>query len=176
MSLIEGQGSWTNEGHAAVSDFLSKADIKSAAQALALLDVSPKIPLADTPIVHNDAFWDLKLMFAKDAKERRGIRRKRRRHTRYAKIGARIGAKTPRSSVYFCGACGACGNWQDARPTELCPCVTTGIQATMSFEPKVTVGSHPNDFITFDVITFDDLVDGGPIDILKTEYIDAAVA
>jgi hypothetical protein len=148
MSLIEG-GSSTNAGLVAPDDTVSGMkngitlfDIQKASKALAAVDVTP---LKLSPVTHPTLYWENLLGLAKDAKERRAIRKRRRRATRYAKIAARA---KPYCSVPLLGGpytvrryCSECHNPVEAGVP--CPCWDQGIQATMTFE---RVYAEPKDF------------------------------
>jgi hypothetical protein len=168
LSLTEGGtwvgGSWSNAANktasGTASGSITKAQIQAAAKALADMDVSP---LKLSIVAHPTLYWANKLALAKDAGERRTLRKRKRRAHRYWKIGQRKTLCHPRPSIYFCASC---GSTLDTQPTEPCPCKITGIQQTMDFEKRGKTYADPNDFITFDDL---------PTDILKTEYIDEAV-
>jgi hypothetical protein len=153
---------------------LSKADIKSAAQALAQVNVNPVYTVP--PFM----YWEARLILAKDAQERRAVRRKIRRTARYAKIAAKKlldVPKIPYQVFYTCPACGA----EEGRENP-CVCQTEGVQCKMDFIPRQkTTFAQYDDFVTFQ-----DLLDGKGESILKgpnwtnapviQEYIDAAVS
>jgi len=119
--------------------------------------------------------WDLKIILAKDAGERRAIRKRLRRSNRYAKIGKKLHTQKvhqiqfwknqiykPERRVYVCETCKAIYDVPDP-----CLCCTEGVQMTMGFDQVVPDGIPPVGFANYhDFVKFSDMVSDEGVKIM----------